>query len=134
MAATKQALDELRELVGRLERDAGALRSALEALDAEGDAAGGGRPEARADFADREAFLSMKETLLAEHRGEWVAFANGRLVAAARSLDDLLPATQAIDSAVDVYVEHVEERAFLDPPEFDCPGIEVFPSDTESRP
>ncbi len=134
MAATKQALDELRGLVERLEKDTGALRSALEALDAEVDAPEREQPEGKADLADREAFLRMKESLLAEHRGEFVAFANGKLIAVSHSWDELLPGIQAIDPAVQVYVEEVKEGAFLEPPEFDCPGIEVFPSDTESRP
>ncbi|MBM4038962.1 MAG: hypothetical protein FJ290_10660 [Planctomycetes bacterium] len=123
MAATKQALDELRGLVERLERDTGALKSALQALDAEADAPEAGQPAREADLADREAFLRMKESLLAEHRGEFVAFANGKLVAVSRSWDELLPSIQAMDPAVDVYVEQVNEEAFLEPPEFDVPGV-----------
>ena len=134
MAATKQAVDELRGLVERLEKDTGALRSALDALDAGADTSEGGPPAAKADFADREAFLRMKESLLVEHCGEWVAFANGELVAVSHSLEELLPSLQAIEPATDVYVERVEEEAFLDPPEFDCPGIDVLPDDAESRP
>lgn len=134
MATTEQARNEVLGLLERLKQDSDALAKALQAFVGEAGQPRAEPSEEKAPLTDREAFLRMKDKLLTEYRDMWVAFANGGLVAAAGSLDDLLPATQAIEPAVDVYVEHVEEKAFLDPPEFDCPEIEVFPGDTESRP
>jgi len=84
--------------------------------------------------ADREAFLKMKDSLLADHRGMFVAFANGELVAARPSLDELHQGLAGLDAAIDVYIERVEDEAFLEPPELEDSGLhELVPAGTPGR-
>lgn len=134
MAATGGVRDELLGLLERLRTDSDELRRLLQALDAAARQPDDGDPEEKAQFADREAFLRMKEALLAEYRGMFVAFANGQLVAAHRSLSELLQRLQAQSIQADVYIERVEEEAFLDPPEFECSGVHEIYDAAESLP
>ena len=133
MATAERARNEVLGLLDRLKQDSDALAKALHAFVAEADPPEAEESGRGARLTDQEAFLNMKESLLAEHRGKYVAFANGQLVAVGRSWAELLPSLQAIDPAVDVYVERVEEEAFLDAPEFDCPEVYEI-ADASERP
>jgi len=134
MAATTELRAELAGLLELLKRDTDTLERLLKTLDTEVSQPDAERPEEDAWFADRKAFLAMKQSLLAKYGGMWVAFANGRLIAASHSFDELMKSTAAVDPAVDLYVEQVKEEAFLEPPPFDADGVHEVYEDTGGLP
>lgn len=134
MAATGGVRDELVELLDLLRRDSDALRRVRQALYAWAEQPVAGHSKEQERSANREAFLSMKDSLLAQYRGMFVAFANGQLVAAHGSLSELLQRLRAQSIQADVYIERVEEEAFLDPPEFECSGVHEIYDAAESLP
>ena len=134
MATTEQARNEVLGLLERLKQDSDALAKALQALVGEAGQPQAEHPVQKPPLSDREAFLSMKEKLLAEYGGMWVAFAQGRLIAASHSFDELMKSVATVDAAVDVYVEPVSEEAFLEPPPFDADGVHEIYEDSEGLP
>ena len=72
---------------------------------------------------DRQAFLAMRDHLLANHRNQYIAFAQGRLLASANTFDSLMDTVQHVPAETDVYVGKVDPFAFLDPQAVDIPGV-----------
>jgi len=79
--------------------------------------------EATAPRSNREAFVRAQDRLLSECRGMYVAFAQGRLVAACAAFEDLMAQVQALHPSIDVYIDRVEEPAFHDPPVIEMGGL-----------
>jgi len=130
-AGKEEVQDELLVLVEDMKKATDLLRRTSQTLHAKAHQPDSGHPEEKSGLTDREAFLRMKESLLAEHRGKFVAFANGRLIAASHSVEELSNRTRAVDHSVDVYIERVDDEAFLEPPEFQSSGVHEISSTSE---
>jgi hypothetical protein len=90
----------------------------------------GGQSDSRPSSAvNRQAFLRQKSLMLSEYKDFFVAFQDGTLLAAARSLDSLSAKIPDKVLSSGVYIDVVTEEAFSEVPVIELSGVqEVYPS------